>query len=197
MAGQGTMLEGYSYRVSARFGSRVWVTVDDGMVAVTGPRVPLTLYRTWIVVQAVLLVSAVAALVTAVILWDWRFLVAAAVLLVTHGVAGGVGAGCMWEMMNLVAFGQGARGDTATFSLADVKDVRIGTGWARRGMWLLLLPYFKGIDSMAQGLAVSFVAPDGTPNGGVYALHMRTPEEARALAALLQQERPLGAQVEA
>ena len=68
------------------------------------------------------------------------------------------------------------------------RDVRIGAGWARRGMWLLLLPYFKGIDAMAEGLAVSFVAPDGTPSGGVYALHMHTPEEAQTLAGLLWAE---------
>jgi len=41
---------------------------------------------------------------------------------------------------------------------------------------------------MARGLAVSFVAPDGTPDGGVYALHMRTPEDANTLVALLKGE---------
>jgi len=50
--------------------------------------------------------------------------------------------------------------------------------------------------SMAQDLAVSFVAPDGTPDGGVYGLHMRTPEEARVLAALLLQAGPSEAQVQ-
>jgi len=39
--------EGYSYRTSSRFGSRVWITVEDGTVTVTGPRVPAPLYAAW------------------------------------------------------------------------------------------------------------------------------------------------------
>jgi len=183
MTAQETTLEGYSYRVSARFGGRVWITVKDGMASVTGPRVPLTMYRLWIATQAVFLTLAVLALVAAVVWWDWRYLVAAVGLLAAHAMAGGFGAGCMWEMMNLIAFGQGTRGETVSFPMSKVQDVRIGAGWARRGMWLLLLPYFKGIDAMAKGLAVSFVAPDG-----IYALHMRTPEDANTLAALLKGE---------
>jgi len=188
MTAQETNLEGYAYRISARFGSRVWITVKDGMVSVTGPRVPLTAYRLWIATQAVLLAPAVLALVAAVVMWDWRYLVATAGLLAAHAMAGGFGAGCLWEMMNLIAFGQGTRGETVSFPVSRVQEVRIGAGWARRGMWLLLLPYFKGIDSMSKGLAVSFVAPDGTPHGGVYALHMRTPGDANTLAALLKGE---------
>ena len=61
------------------------------------------------------------------------------------------------------------------------------TAGARRGMWLLLLPYVGGINSMAKDVAVSFIAPiDDAGHTGVYALHMRTPDEARALAELLQ-----------
>jgi len=192
MTAQETNLEGYAYRISARFGSRVWITVKDGMVSVTGPRVPLTAYRLWIATQAVLLALAVLALVAAVVMWDWRYLVATAGLLAAHAMAGGFGAGCLWEMMNLIAFGQGTRGETVSFPVSRVQEVRIGAGWARRGMWLLLLPYFKGIDSMSKGLAVSFVAPDGTPHGGVYALHVRTPGDANTLAALLKGEELAG-----
>ena len=183
MSIQGTALEGYSYRVSARFGSRVWITVKDGMASVTGPRVPLTVYRLWIAIQAVFLVLAALAFATAVGWWDWRYVAAGVGLLAAHAMAGGFGAGCLWEMMNLIAFGQGTRGETVSFPVSKVREVRIGAGWARRGMWLLLLPYFKGIDAMAKGLAVSFVAPDG-----IYALHMRTPEDANTLAALLKGE---------
>jgi len=192
MTAQETNLEGYAYRISARFGSRVWITVKDGMVSVTGPRVPLTAYRLWIATQAVLLALAVLALVAAVVMWDWRYLVATAGLLAAHAMAGGFGAGCLWEMMNLIAFGQGTRGEAVSFPVSRVQEVRIGAGWARRGMWLLLLPYFKGIDSMSKGLAVSFVAPDGTPHGGVYALHVRTPGDANTLAALLKGEELAG-----
>ena len=89
----------------------------------------------------------------------------------------------MWELANLISFGEGKRGDAATFPLSSVMDVRIGSGWARNGLWLVLLPYFSGIDRTAQGVCVNFEAPDGeTGRDAVYALHMRAPEEAQALA---------------
>lgn len=183
---QGETMEGYSYRVGARFGGRVWITVAAAGVSVTGPRVPPGLYRAWIAAQVVLLVGAAGCLVAAAVLLSWQMLVIALGLLVAHFAAGGVGAGCLWEMQNLVSFMQGTRGETQAFRLDEVQDVRIGAGWARRGMWLMLLPYFKGIDAMARNVCVSFVAPNGTPGGGVYALHMRTAEEAQRLAGLLQ-----------
>lgn len=182
-------MEAYSYRVSARFGSRVWITVSGGNASVTGPRVPLGLYRAWIATQVLLLAGAAGCLVAAAALLSWQLLVIALALLVAHLGVGGVGAGCMWEMVNLTSFMQGTRGETQAFRLDEVQDVRIGAGWARRGMWLMLLPYFKGIDAMARGVCVSFVAADGTPRGGVYALHMRTAEEAQRLAELLRERK--------
>jgi hypothetical protein len=177
---------GYSYRTSARYGSRVQVAVDRDMVAVTGPRVPLFLYRLWIGVQIVLLALTLLSLVAAVALWDWRFLLAALLLFVAHGVAGGVGAGCLWEMMNLIAFGQNTPGETNSFLKSKVKRVKIGRGWSRHGMGLLIFPYVLPINGIAAGLCVSFEAPDGaTGKDAVYALHMRTPEDAQALARAL------------
>jgi len=48
MKDQKTTFEGYSYRTSARFGSRVQVSVEDGTASVTGPRVGVLAYRLWI-----------------------------------------------------------------------------------------------------------------------------------------------------
>jgi hypothetical protein len=181
--------EAYSYRTSSRFGSRVCVTVKDGLVSVTGPRVGLLAYRLWIVIQALILVSIPVAFGLAIVYGDWWFLVLAVILFGLHFAAGGIGAGCLWELQNVTAFFAGTAGETITFPVAEVEDVRLGKGWARRGMWLLLLPYFKGIDSLAQGvpggIGLSFIAPDGTPDGGVYAIHLRTVEEAQTLAELL------------
>jgi hypothetical protein len=93
----------------------------------------------------------------------------------------------MWEMMNLNAFLEGKRGETESFPVDAVRDVRIGRGWARHGLSLVLLPYVRAVDSVAEGHTVSFEAPDSaTGTDAVYALHMRTPEEASTLAALLR-----------
>lgn len=182
MADDTCTVEAYAYRVSARFGGRVLVSISDGSVTIVGPRVGLAVYRLWILGQALLLALALAGLVLAPVLWQWTMLLVAAGALLAHLAVGGFGAASLWEIANLTAFGEGARGETVSFPLSAIRDVRIGAGWARRGMWLLLLPWLAGINAMAAGVAVSFVAPDGTADGGVFALHLRSPEEAQSLA---------------
>lgn len=187
MAGQMASFEGYSYRTSSRFGSRVKVSVDSATVSVTGPRVGILVYRLWIAVQVVLFWLIVPALLAAVVLWDWRVLLLALALAVAHWAVGGACAGCLWEMANLVAFMSGTKGKTTTFPVSAVKDVKIGRGWARKGLWLVIPPYVAGINKMAEGHCVSFEAPDGdTGRDAVYAFHMRTKEDAWALAKLLE-----------
>ena len=44
---------------------------------------------------------------------------------------------------------------------------------------------------------MSFVAPDGTPDDGVYARHMRTPDDAQVPAARLRPESTSEQSVEA
>ena len=84
MSDASLQMEAYSYRVSARFGSRVQVSVADGQVTVTGPRVGLAVYRVWILIQAVLLVLVFAGLALAAVLWHWAYLVAAVGALLAH-----------------------------------------------------------------------------------------------------------------
>jgi hypothetical protein len=180
--------DAYSYRTSSRFGSRVKITIDQGMVTITGPRIGLGPYRSWITVQAFLLGLVLLALLAAVLFRNWWFLALSGVLLICHGCAGGFGAGCLWELENLIELGAGIPGKSACFPLHTVKNTRVGKGWARRGMWLLILPYIVVVDKMADGYCVSFEAPDGEREGErVYALHMRSKEEARRLAVSLTQ----------
>ncbi len=180
--------EAYSYRTGSRFGSRVTIEVGSGKVSVTGPRVPVALYRIWLGVQAVLLLAAAASVVLAFVpgfsLW---LLAGGPLLILVHLAFGAIGAGCLWEMAGLTAFFEGKKGDTETFPIDAVRDVRIGKGWARNGLWLVILPYVGGINQMAEGHAVSFEAPDGaTGRDAVYALHLRTPDEATVLARVLR-----------
>jgi hypothetical protein len=185
------VFEAYSYRTSARFGSRVRVSVDGGMVTVTGPRVGASIYRLWIVAQLILFWLIVPALLAAVVHWDWRYLVLALVLAVTHWALGTFGAVSFWELANLTAFTEGTMGTTVEFPVSAVKRVKIGRGWARNGLWLVIPLYVPGLNQAAGGICVSFEAPDGeTGADAVYALHMQTKEIAQSLADLLgQQER--------
>jgi hypothetical protein len=184
-----TTFGGYSYRTGSRFGSRVRVSVDDGMVTVTGPRIGVLVYCLWIAAQVVLFWSIPPALLAAAVLWDWRYLVIALMLVVAHWAVGTFGAVCFWELANVVAFTEGAMDQTAVFSVSTVKRVKIGRGWARNGLWLAIPLFVSGINQWAKGSLVSFEAPDGeTGRDAVYAFQMRTKEDARALARLLRGE---------
>ncbi|NIV34861.1 MAG: hypothetical protein GWN58_37005 [Anaerolineae bacterium] len=125
--------EAYSHRVSARFGSRVQIAVGNNTVSITGPRLSPSVNRSWIAVQAVLLTLIVLALLGTLIFWDWRGLIVALFLLLTHLAVGGSGAGCLWQMANLTAFIEGATGETVSFPLDSVRRIKVGSGWARRG----------------------------------------------------------------
>jgi hypothetical protein len=180
------IFEAYSYRTSSRFGSRVKIAIDHGMVTVTGPRLGRFLYRLWIMVQVVLLSLAFLSLLAAGLSMNWQFLVWSGILLACHGCAGGFGAGCLWELENLIELGAGIPGKSVCFPQASIQNIRVGRGWARRGMWLLILPYVAVVNKMADGYCVSFEAPDGERDGEVvYALHMRSREDARRLAVSL------------
>ena len=47
-------LEGYSYRTSSRFGSRVSVSIAGSKVTIIGPRVGVSTYRLWNIAQVIL-----------------------------------------------------------------------------------------------------------------------------------------------
>ena len=180
------VFEAYSYRTSSRFGSRVKVSIDGGIVAVTGPRVGVLTYRLWIVVQLIVFWLIVPALLAAAGLWDWRYLVLALVLAVIHWAIGTFGAVSFWELANVNAFSEGTMGTTVEFPVSAVKGVKIGRGWARNGLWLVIPLYMPGLNRMAEGYCVSFEAPEReTGRDAVYALHMQTKGMAQSLANLL------------
>ena len=72
--------------------------------------------------------------------------------------------------------------------MSAVHDVRTGRGWARNGLRWVIPQFVPLVDRWAEGYCVSFEAPALDIAGeGVYALHMRDTDDARALAALLSQ----------
>jgi hypothetical protein len=186
MSEQVRTFEGYHYRTGSRFGSRVRLSIESDNVTVTGVRVRKSWYQAWIGAQAALLAMSPVMLLLAIVRWNRRYLKCAGALFTLYlGLSGG-GAGCLWEEANLEAFGAGKVGDTVSFPLEDVRDVRIGRGWDRGGLGLVILPFLAAINKMSEGYAVSFEAPDGEGGKAIYALHMRTPADARALAAALE-----------
>jgi len=177
------VFDGWSYRVGARFAGRVRIAVYEDRVAVSGPRVPRPLYEAWMWVQGLLLALVAPALVAAVVALDWRWLVAAFVLLiVSFGISFG-GAG-LWPGFGEILHEKG-HFNALEFPRSSVGEVDIGKGWAKGGLEVVLFPYRAGVDKMAEGLAVSFFAPDEIGREVRFAMDLYTPEHARELAVLL------------
>ena len=165
------------------------MSVDGQTVSVAGPRVGLVIYRLWLAGQLVLFWLIIPVLLAAVVFRDWRYLVVALVLAVAHWLLGTFGAVALWELENVNAFTAGTVGQTATFAVRAVKGVKIGRGWARNGLWLVIPYVVPLVNTMAEGHTVSFEAPAGDTSGdAVYALQIRTEDDAQALARLLEGE---------
>ncbi len=185
MADGENSFEVYGYRTSSRFGSRLKISVKNGMVTVTGPRVPVTIYRLWIIIQSFLLASVLPMLIVAVVLWNWIYLVVALILFITYFTFSSVGAVALWEYQTSLAPERGFR--TASFLVSAIKRVKIGRGWARNWLWLVILPFVTQINKISEGLVVSFETPDDeTGKDAVFALLTSNNEEARSLAKILE-----------
>lgn len=175
----------WSYRVPARFAGKTRIIVGDDAVVVAGPRVPFALYRGWIWLQGVLLALVPALAVWALLAWDWRLVVAAlATFVVSFAISAG-GAG-LWPGLGELEYVTHGTYMAVEFPRSSVSDVAIGEGWSRGGMDVVLLPYKKGVDKMAEGGAVSFFAPDERGGEVRYALHCVRAEDAEELATLLK-----------
>lgn len=108
------------------------------------------------------------------------YLVLALLLLLAHAIFGGAAAASFWELANLT----GHR--TTSFPISAVKHVKIGRGWARKGLWLVILPYIAQINKSSERHLVSFEAPDGVKGGdSVYAIYFWDERDATTLAKLL------------
>lgn len=178
--------EAYSYRVSSRFGGRTWIEMSENNISVCGPRLGARGYRLWIGVQVIIFWSSIPAILAAFILGNGRVFLLSLGIILVHWVISSMGAGCLWELENLMAYFNSSKGETATFSRKDVKRVKIGRGWARKGLWLAIPIYVPLVNRAAKESVVSFEAPDGeTGKLVVYALHMRAKEDASSFAALL------------
>jgi hypothetical protein len=180
-----TSFEAYGYRTSSRFGSRLKVSVEGGMVSVTGPRVGVAIYRLWIAIQSLFLASVLPMLIVSVVLWNWIYLVIALALFITYYIFSSVGAVALWEYQNVIAIDKGYQ--TASFQVSSVKRVKIGRGWARNRLWLVIVPFIVPLNKLSEGRVVSFEAMDKeTGKDAVFALHMSNDEEGKILAKLLE-----------
>jgi len=177
--------DGFSYRVPGRLAGRVRLMVNEGRMSLAGPRVPSGLYQAWIWIQALLLALVPAALAAAVVKLDWRWAVAALAIFVVGQAFSAAGAG-IWPGLGEMDYIEAGRFKAIDFPLSQVRDVKIGVGWADGGIDAVLMPVKGGIDAMSTGRAVSFFAPDDEGREVRYAIHMPSDADADELASLLR-----------
>ena len=177
--------EVYGYRTSSRFSSRLSISIDDKTVTVTGPRVAAGIYRLWVFMQLFLLFSVIPMLITALALWSWLYLVITlAIFLAYYGISS-IGAVALWEYQTASFPQQGFQ--SITFPVSAVRDIKIGRGWARNWIWLVILPFVAPLNKISEGLVVSFEITDKASGRDiVFALLTSSRETARSLADLLE-----------
>jgi hypothetical protein len=179
------VFDGWAYRMGARFAGRVRVVVYEDRVAVSGPRVPRSLFEAWFWVQSLLLALVFPLLVAAIVALEWRWLIVAVVtFLLSFGISFG-GAG-LWPGLGEVLHEKGFF-KALEFARSSVREVDVGQGWSKGGFGFPLFPYKRAIDRMAEGLAVSFFAPDEDGREVRFAIDLYLPEVACELADLLTQ----------
>ena len=172
------LFEAYHYRTSSRFGSRVKIKIVNDSISITGPRIGPVIYRTWILIQSILLFLTIPAIIFPLALGKPVYLLLAIGVLFLHYAISGTGAIILWEGANVMAFTDGKAGDTETISMGDMKDIRMGKGWERKGLWLVIPYVIPIINKATEGLCISFEAPDSvTGKDVVYAFLLHSREE--------------------
>jgi hypothetical protein len=172
------IFEGYHYRTSSRFGSRVRIKIGDDNISITGPRIGPAIYRTWILTQSILLFLIIPAIIFPLALGKPVYLLLIIKILFLHYAISGTGAIILWEGANVMAFTDGKAGDTEIIRMVDIKDIRMGKGWERKGLWLVIPYVIPIINKVTEGLCISFEAPDSvTGKDVVYAFLLHSREE--------------------
>ncbi len=172
------IFEGYHYRTSSRFGSRVRIKIGDDNISITGPRIGPAIYRTWILTQSILLFLIIPAIIFPLALGKPVYLLLIIGILFLHYAISGTGAIILWEGANVMAFTDGKAGDTEIVRMVDIKDIRMGKGWERKGLWLVIPYVIPIINKVTEGLCISFEASDSvTGKDVVYAFLLHSREE--------------------
>ena len=176
--------DAFSYRVPGRLAGRSRLVVDGDTVSLAGPRVPYGIYAIWIWLQGLLLALVPAALVAAAVRLDWRWIVMTLAVFALGQVVSAVGAG-IWPGLGETEYIERGRFRAVEFALAQVHDVRVGSGWADGGIDVVVMPVVNSIDKLAEGRAVSFFAPDEVGRDVRYAFHFASDADASEFASLL------------
>lgn len=177
----------YHYRLTSRFGYYVKIHVAGSELSVSGPRLGTGLYAFFIGGIVLTSLLTYVAILTAVVYWNWRYLLVAVGfflgnILFTMACAAG-----LWALPDSAAIADPGTLDKVTVPLSSIRDVRVGPGWDRQGIGFVIGPVVGAVNSMAGDKTVSFLAPDPVTGRYVtYGVCAYTSQEAAVLAERLR-----------
>ncbi len=126
------------------------------------------------------------AVIIPIVLGQYYYLFIIIALFLFHLAVGGLGAAALWEMARLASFDKDREENTISFKKSEVKNVKVGKGWARGMIWLAIPYFIPMVNISAIDFCVSFEAHGSVSETDlVYAMHMRTKEDAAVFAKLL------------
>ena len=172
-------IEAYSYHTSSRFSGRVRVSVENGLITITGPRMGDLLFRLWLLFQGCLFILTMLTLVAGLVFLETLYSLIAVSFFFLH-VFGCMLGTAIWELMNL--FGH----ESATFHIEDVNGYTEDFKWYKYLENLLIPLYFIFITRISPGRIVSFeVHEKETTSHEVYSLMLWDDVNANTLKSLL------------
>ena len=170
----------YHYRTSSRFGSRVKLTISGKDLTVNGPRISPLPYWIWIYTQSALLLLVIPAIVVPIALGRPIFILLVLAVLLIHNSVGAIGATALWEYSVAMDFSGDTNNSITEIPLKDIRDIRVGKGWERKGLWFVIPYVIPLINTISKDVCISFEAYDNiTKKDVVYALLFRNSKEAK------------------
>lgn len=161
----------YHYRTSSRFGGIVNVVLSGKGLTITGTRISPFIYKAWIILQSFILFLTIPAIIVPIVLGRPIYILLLLVVIFIHNSIGGIGATALWEYNKVDDFSNKRKGQEVLLPFKDIKDVRLGKGWERKGLWFVIPYVIPLINMTTKDLCVSFEAYDPTTGKDVvYAL---------------------------
>lgn len=188
----------YSYRTSSRFGSHVDVCVSDGVVGVTGRRIPRWLRDAWIGAQAGIMGALIARLLFRrrgwfrVLVAEWAVAAFGALLLWWPSERGPEGLlhGVSREFRTSGTEMARRSYDSWSFRVENVRDVRVTPWYWRRGLWYVAWPWqllMVLVPGERKTVVFDVLVADEPPRERlVFALQMPSAKAAEELAGILR-----------
>ena len=107
------------------------------------------------------------ALIIPIILGRPIYILLLLAVLFVHNSLGGIGAVALWEYKSVDDFANKVKDPEVHIPIVKIKDIKIGKGWERNGLWLVIPYVIPLINIISKDICISFTAYDEITNKDV------------------------------